>query len=778
MFAASLYYNNFPHFLRSGTRLEEGSQQASSFEYLLEECRNLFCERLRAAITGMLEKADESLVEATTRVQNREAQQTYQETRKVVSAQRRALETKFYESYLKEFQAHTSKLKDEGQSFSEIEVSLELVGDDDLAEDLKYKKCAAKLRQFCSEELSALDQRVGVLLGDANLAAEDNPFGPESIGVAYQKACRALDTNAKVRDVLLQLFDDHVVDAVRSIYKDVNALLVKNSILPKIRYGVSKKAEGKAGAKGAGDDEDEKSDAGAAEAAAPSEENIFAMLQSLVAKAGGGGGVGGGGGGGVTLPPGTVILQGAELLGSLTKLQQGAVALPEGVSAAAASGEANVLRELKVSTFGAGLQQMDAATLDIVSMMFDELFDDPKIPAGLKGLIGRLQIPMLKVAIADKSFFGKKTHPARLLLDTFGEVAVRLATDFSPDSTTYVHLEAIVQHLVNTFQDDVGVFERAREQLTGVIAEHDKQVEAASRAASERIEQTENLSAAKTAAQDEVRVRVRAHNLPQSVFDFLVKEWVKYLLVVHAKSGRESAEWKNALEVMDQLVWSVEPITTTEERRKLAAIVPSLVRRLVGGMQSARTAAEVRERFLGEMMKLHTVALDTKGKAKEAAAPEPAVDAQAANAALEQFTAPVTVQNPYGEGTVEVVDLDFTPQPVDPDKRATAKEALMSSLAVEPPANMAKGSWVEFRPKEEGAETRAAKVLFVSPKKTRYLFSDRQGKNILELSRAEIVRRLRSGEAVRLEHEPAEPLFDRFMNGVMGKLRSPEKAAA
>ena len=114
----------------------EGSQQASSFEYLLEECRNLFCERLRGAIAGMLEKADESLVEMTTRVQNREAQQTYQETRKVLSAQRRTLETKFYESYLKEFQAHTSKLKDEGQSFSEIDVSLELVGDDDLADDL------------------------------------------------------------------------------------------------------------------------------------------------------------------------------------------------------------------------------------------------------------------------------------------------------------------------------------------------------------------------------------------------------------------------------------------------------------------------------------------------------------------------------------------------------------------------------------------------------------------------------------------------------------------
>jgi hypothetical protein len=39
-----------------------------------------------------------------------------------------------------------------------------------------------------------------------------------------------------------------------------------------------------------------------------------------------------------------------------------------------------VLRELKTSTFGAGLQQMDATTLDIVSLLFDQLFDDPQIP--------------------------------------------------------------------------------------------------------------------------------------------------------------------------------------------------------------------------------------------------------------------------------------------------------------------------------------------------------------------------------------------------------------
>jgi len=102
---------------------------------------------------------------------------------------------------------------------------------------------------------------------------------------------------------------------------------------------------------------------------------------------------------------------------------------------------------------------------------------------------------------------------------------------------------------------------------------------------------------------------------------------------------------------------------------------------------------------------------------------------------------------------------------------------MVSLLSVEPPANIAMGDWVEFRPKEADAQRRATKVLFITPKKTKYLFSDRQGKDVIELTRPEIVRRLRTGEVVRLDGAPEEALFDRIMNGMLGKLKSPAPAA-
>src|SRR5215813_2487051 len=147
----------------------EEAQTTASFDHLLDESCNLVGDRLRAAVAAMLEKSDEALTTLISGTQNREAQQLYQDARKVVASGRSKLETEFHKAFLTEFQKHTTKLKDAAQSFAELEASLSLVGEEDLEETLKFKELATKLRKFCDEELAALDQRVGVLLGDANL---------------------------------------------------------------------------------------------------------------------------------------------------------------------------------------------------------------------------------------------------------------------------------------------------------------------------------------------------------------------------------------------------------------------------------------------------------------------------------------------------------------------------------------------------------------------------------------------------------------------------------
>ena len=716
------------------------SGQQGAFDVLLGESRDLVSGRLAVAVSGMLEKAPDALDALIMGTQAAEPRKLYQDVRKLFPSARGKLETAFQKFYLTEFRNRITLVRDPAHTFPEQMASLKLVGDADLEETLAFKEMAGKQRRHCEEELAALDQRVGVLLGDANLNVDMNPFSPQAVCDAWQQACREVSGDIKARGVLLKLFDDHVVDELRSIYKDVNALLVKNSILPKIRYGVSKSVEGKRSAaqeKEAGREQKE--------APAEAETNVFAVLQSLAAS-----GALPGIGAGPQLAPGQVPLSGTELLASLTQLQQSMQtmlaaggAAGAGAAGAAGDGTTNVLHELK-SSVGASMGQMDALTLDVVAMLFDQLFDDPKIPIGLKGLIGRLQIPMLKVAIADKSFFSKKTHPARLALDRFGEIALRLPPDFDARSPLFVTLEEIVQQLLDGFREDLSIFTRVEEQLRSVIEQDEKRIEAESRALAERAAQAESLAVAKTAAEDEVRARAQAHKLPGFVLEFLVEHWLKLLLLIHAKAGSGSAGWKNALSVLDQLVWSVEPKATPEERRTLAAAVPALVRNINAGLNALGVEEPSRTGFFGALMNVHTEILNAKAGPAAPAAPA------GAPASL-NFTAQVTVRNPYGGGQVEVSGVD----------------------AAAAPENLVVGTWVEFRPKGEGKEKRVAKVLFVTPKRTRYVFSDRKGENMVELTRSELVRQLRTGELVRLAEEPEPPLFDRIMGGLMQKLKAP-----
>jgi hypothetical protein len=728
---------------------------STAFDELLTQCRDLASTQLDAAIAGMLGKADEALTELATKTQDRETQKRYLEVKELARTKRAEFEKAFHQRFLAEFQQRTNKARKLGGSFSDADVSmLELVADDDLEETLKFNEMAAKLRRICEDELMALDQRVGVLVGDADLQAEANPLSPNAVCDAFKQACRQTIEGVPLRAVFLRLFDDLVADGIRSIYKALNDLLVQNAILPKIRYGAPRKEQAKKR-------KVKDKDGVEREVEEPPAEDMFAALQKLFAAAGGGGG-GGGPGTGVGGGP---LLQGAELLGSLTQLQLDGLAalgagatLPEG----AIPGGTNILHELKASSVGSSMGQMDAMTLDIVARLFDQLFDDPKIPLGAKGLIGRLQIPMLKVAIADKDLFSKKDHPARMLLDTLGEIAIRLPADFNTDSKLFGHLETILQELITGYKDDVEIFGIVRDQLTELMRREDERIEAEARAASERVVQEEALAVAKTAAQAAVSARVQAHPLPGPVLEFIIEQWLKLMMLIHVRRGPASEPWNRAIEVMDQLIWSVQPKESVEDRRKLANSVPVLLKSLTAGLQACGVEEEVREKFFTELMRFHTAILSAPPKG--AAAPMP--EAPKAPPAALDFARAVTIRNPFGEGQVQVQGLEGDPE-----------ETVMNAArhATDPDA-LRVGDWFEWK-KAGAEEPLPVRLIFITPRKTRYIFCDRNQKEYIECTRNEVIRRLRAGEAVLMDEEPEVPFFERIMSSVLSTMRGGAAAA-
>jgi hypothetical protein len=790
--------------------------QATPFDTILVQSRDLFRDRLLEAVAHMFDGADGALSELAEKTKDEEEQKRYLDARDLALANREVIESQFRQRYIGEFQKSTKKAKKIGESISDFSLDdMALVGDDDLNETLKFNAMAEKLRRYCDDELSALDQRVGVLLGDASLEADDNPFGPKVICDAYKQACRQVECPVEIRMVLLKLFDDHVLDTIRASYKEVNELLVENSILPKIRYGISKH-ESKAPAPGTAQEKEKQ-----AQAEAPSSgEDVFAMLAKAMGRGAGGGGGGGAAGMGVGGAP---LVQGQELMSSLTQLQVGNLAALGEAAAelgpilAEAGNLKNVLHQLKTTSVGAGMGQVDAMTLDVVAMLFDQLFDDPKIPIALKGLIGRLQLPMLKVAIADKDLFTKKTHPARQLLDVLGQIGLRLPTDFDASSPLFPRLQSFIQELEKGFQEKMEIFDKVRADLEAIVAEDDKRVAESMQETEKQLQQAESLAVAKAVAQDEILTRVQtASSAPRPVVEFLAQQWIKVLVIAHARDGKESAAWKGALETIDLLLESVAPKATMEDRRQLARNIPALLKRLKEGVATGGIDAAASAAFFTELMKCHTELMQaapaqpaktvkpketpvaqTAGSAKPTPAKAGAQSSAKAGAQsstkatanaedLLDFTAPVTIENPFGGGKVEVSseELDFTAdtapalaEPASPDaaKAPTGRIAVATRGRKRPmihlPTAMIMGAWVDVLD-ADGATRLPAKLHYVSPKKSHFLFIDRQGKKMFECSRSMLARRLKLGEVTLLDGEPDASLFDRIMGGIFGKLRA------
>ncbi len=87
----------------------------------------------------------------------------------------------------------------------------------------------------------------------------------------------------------------------------------------------------------------------------------------------------------------------------------------------------NLLSVLRSTRWVNELNRVDTMTFDLVSMLFDRLFEDERLPNAIKGLLARLQIPVLKVSLLDGSFFCAQIAPGATTDRLAGRLLPRLA---------------------------------------------------------------------------------------------------------------------------------------------------------------------------------------------------------------------------------------------------------------------------------------------------------------------------------------------------------------
>ncbi len=772
---------------------------------MLDSCRDLIAERLSEDLAQTLARVAAELAEAAGKMPSQEMYSLNMDSMELARDKGALVTSAFRKHFFSRFNEAKHRVRNDS-GIRNLDLSnLSLLEPDDLEESLAANTIANAIANTCGEELFGLGKRMGVLLDEPDLKTEQIPLGPDAIGGALLDALKALNARVKVKLLLVTRINKHFPAKVRLAYQEINRYLVEHNVLPTIRVGMTRPTTPAAAVAAA-----------AAAAAAPgpeamaagfpaaaSSQDIFAMLQQLIGHGSAGPGYpalpgipglampqGFSGGMGIDTAAGQAIAQAGgtainpAVIQALTQIQHGRLDGLGGGRLNAnllADGHVNVLRELKNTQAAGMMGQMEAITLDIVVLVFDYILGDSRIPDAMKALIGRLQIPVLKVTMLDKSFFSQKAHPARRLLDTLAEAALGWDPEEGHNSSLYRKVEQIVQRILNQFEDGLDVFIDALAEFQSYLA-GEKQVsdQMASRSA-QFLRNREQYEIARVVAQDTVTASLLDQKPPASIRDFLLGHWRNHLADVHAAKGESSPEWNDAVATMNDLLWSLTPKSDKDERRKLIELLPRLLKRLDGGIHAAGLDKTARDAFFSDLVKCHAVAVKAGFRGEQATGDDgESLGISASDAIPDLSTQSAPVFGPRDFEAIPPLAEAIVPdeallreiaaaQEISPDIEEITIGDIHGGTWDEPRdshfdslvKDLKRGVWIEFR--QDDNSMLRAKLAWISPLQGTYLFTNRLGQRAVSINAQGLAAKFREGRAQIIDNVS---LIDRAVNNV------------
>jgi hypothetical protein len=469
--------------------------------------------------------------------------------------------------------------------------------------------------------------------------------------------------------------------------------------------------------------------------------------------------------------PGAPIMATPALGEGLARLQAGETGFDLGGGAfiefsGIPQGTHNVLRDLQESPLGKRANQLESMTIELVAMLFDFIFETKDLPDGIKALLARLQIPVLKAAMLDGAFFAKKSHPSRLLVNALAQAGLGWSPVMGQEDPLYRKIDVIVHRILDGFTDNLGIFDELRADLEAFLADEEKSAEANIQTTAEEINQHDRQEIATAVSKSEVERRIESYPIPNFLASFLRVQWQAALEQVYLQQGEESEAWGQTVATLEDLVWSVQPKKTNEDRRHLVALLPSLLKRMSTGMHSVAWPPEDRERFMSNLVEAHAAAV----KPALAAAPLPTA------AVAEQAKAEAVIAKAAGDdvAAAKAEQLAVAMTQAEPAPVEEAPDVIEDQF-LEIAQNLDRGMWIEFE--DENGQLAFAKLAWISPLRGTYLFTNRQGQKALSMTAEELAERFRSDHARLVE---AEPLIDRAFGSMMSQIdqKFPEPALA
>jgi hypothetical protein len=243
---------------------------------------------------------------------------------------------------------------------------------------------------------------------------------------------------------------------------------------------------------------------------------------------------------------------------------------------------ATTLRQRSAELKQAASTASEKATIEVVALMFQAILAEERIPPSVRVWFARLQIPVLRVALAEPEFFSALQHPARRLIDRLGSCVLGFETNVG-SAALETEIKRVVQVIEQYPETGRRVFQLVYDEFEKFLSTFLSEQGSTSRVVSvaQQVEQKETL-----AVQYTIELRKLLDDVPvrDEIRDFLFKVWVEVLALASVRHGLRHQETTALKQVATDLLWAASAKPDRNDRARVIQQLPHLLQRLRQGM--------------------------------------------------------------------------------------------------------------------------------------------------------------------------------------------------
>ena len=389
------------------------------------------------------------------------------------------------------------------------------------------------------------------------------------------------------------------------------------------------------------------------------------------------------------------------------------------------------------------LHRNDASVFHVVGSTFSRFSKACAMAPEAQQVMGRCELPMLKLALDKPELLEQENHPIRRLFNEMAKYAISLEQGNCAENKIYQQMLSLSEQMLSESFNEQRIPRMLTEFMTAV--DEDRRISRLQEQRQlEEIAAREKINWAHTRVDAEISRRLIGCQMPVAIVNFVEQHWCKVLHIAHLRGGEGSRSWIEGLNILDRLLRLLEVDLADRDRAKVELVLQDIDHRLrhIAIDEVQRSDQMDRLQFiLSPLLPGNVTAIDQYKKAS--------VNRDQTDQVKHIIISSLTSEMP-GENITAALDRV---EAMD----ATAQDSLSA---------MQKGCWVEL---SDGIKShRRGKLAGIVGPTWKYVFVNNKGKLVAEKNRASLADELQQGQVTVLDNSQ---LFDKAIKAATNDVK-------